>query len=195
MLYLVVFFSALILDFIPVFAPPAWTIMVWLLVKYHLNPWIIVLTGASGSTIGKYLMTLCVPRFSKIFIKRTKHEELQYVGKRLTRKLWHSWLFVFLFAISPLPDVVLFTAASIAKVKPFRLLPPYFLGKLITLTVLLFVGRYAVTNFTNHAPGALPWKGILTLLVGATLMVTLLFVDGRALLQKNRFTFNFNIWK
>jgi len=195
MWYLVIFLSALILDFIPVFAPPPWVVMVYLFVRFHLNPWLIVPIGAAGSTLGKYLMTLCVPKFSKIFIKRTKHEELQYVGKRLSRKLWHSWLFVFFFAISPLPDVVLFTAASIAKVKPLRILPPYFLGKLVTLTVLLFVGRYAVTNFINHPAGAFPWKGILTVLVGLALMVALLFIDGRALLQKNKFTFNFKIWK
>ena len=195
MWYLVIFFSTLILDFIPVFAPPAWVVMVFLLLRFHLNPWIIVPVGASGSTLGKYLMMLCVPKFSKIFIKRTKHEELQYVGKKLTRKLWHSWLFVFLFAISPLPDVVLFTAASIAKVKPFRILPPFFFGKLVTITIMLFAGRYVIANFTHHAPGAFPWKGILTVLVGLALMVALLFIDGRALLQKKKFTFKFNIWK
>jgi membrane protein YqaA with SNARE-associated domain len=195
MWYLVIFFSALILDFIPVVGPPSWVIMVWLLVKFHLNPWIVIPLGAFGSTIGKYLMTLCVPRFSKVFIKRTKHEELQYVGKKLTRKLWHSWLFVFLFAISPLPDVVLFTAAAIAKLKPFRILPPYFCGKLITLTVLLFVGRYTVASFANHAPGTFPWKGIVTIIFGIVLFVGLLFIDGRALLQKKKFTFNFKIWK
>src|SRR5580698_2542770 len=195
MWYLVIFFSTLILDFIPVFAPPAWVIMVFLLVRFHLNPWIIVPVGASGSTLGKYLMMLCVPRFSKIFIKRTKHEELQYVGKKLTRTLWHSWLFVFLFAVSPLPDVVLFTAASIAKVKPFRILPPFFFGKLVTLTVLLFVGRYTIASFANHAPGTFPWKGIVTIILGIALFVSLLFIDGRALLQKKEFNFNFKIWK
>jgi|SRR5579862_9428960 len=195
MWYGVIFFSALILDFIPFFVPPPWAVMVYLFVRYQLNPWLIVPLGAAGSTVAKYFMMLCVPKFSKIFIKRAKHEELEYVGKRLSRRLWKSWLFVFFFAISPLPDIVLFTGASIAKVKPLRILPPYFLGKLVTLTVLLFVGRYAVANFIHHPAGAFPWKGILTVLAACALMVALLFIDGRALLQKNKFTFKFNIWK
>jgi hypothetical protein len=37
-IYLAVFFSALAVDLIPLFAPPAWTVSVLLLVKFHLNP-------------------------------------------------------------------------------------------------------------------------------------------------------------
>jgi hypothetical protein len=36
--YLVVFVAALAVDTIPVFAPPAWILLVILLVKFHLNP-------------------------------------------------------------------------------------------------------------------------------------------------------------
>ena len=81
MLYLAILLSALTLDFIPVITPPAWTILVFLLVKFHLNPSIAVPASASGSTLGRYLMSLCVPKFSKLFLKRNKHQELQFVGK------------------------------------------------------------------------------------------------------------------
>jgi membrane protein YqaA with SNARE-associated domain len=195
MLYLAVFLSALTLDFIPVIAPPAWTIMVFLLVKFHLNPWIAVPASAFGSTLGRYLMSLCVPKFSKLFLKRNKHEELQFVGKKLSKKLWHSWLFVFIFAVTPLSDTLLFTAAAIAKVKAIRIVPPFFCAKLMSDAVMLVVARYTVATFANTAPGALPWKGIFTIVFSIVLIVGLLFLDGRALLQKKKFTFNFNIWK
>ena len=140
-------------------------------------------------------MSLCVPKFSKLFLKRNKHEELQFVGKKLSKKLWHSWLFVFIFAVTPLSDTVLFTAASIAKVKAIRIVPPFFCAKLVSDAVMVVVGRYTVASFTNRAHGAFPWKGIFTIVFGIVLIAGLVFLDGRALLQKKKFTFNFNIWK
>ncbi|PYJ07821.1 MAG: hypothetical protein DMF06_14545 [Verrucomicrobia bacterium] len=55
--YLLVFLAALAVDTIPVFAPPAWILLVFLLVKFHLNPWAVVVVGVTGSTIGRYLLT------------------------------------------------------------------------------------------------------------------------------------------
>jgi hypothetical protein len=195
MWYLVIFLSALTVDFIPVIAPPAWTIMVLLLVKFHLNPLFVLLAGVPGSTLGRYLMGLCVPRFSNLFIKRSKHNELEYVGKQLTSKLWRSWLFVFTYTVTPLSSTALFTAAAIAKVKPIRVVPPFFCGKFVTDAIMLFVGRYTVQSFTSLLHGTFSWKGISTLLFSLVVIGGLLFLDGRALLQRKKFTFNFKIWK
>ena len=195
MWYLIVFLSALTVDFIPVIAPPAWTIMVFLLVKFHLNPWPVLLAGVSGSTLGRYSMSLCVPKFSNLFIKRRKHEELEFVGKKLSDKLWHSWLFVFLYTVTPLSSTALFTAAGIAKVKAIRTVPPFFCGKFVTDAIMLVIGRYAVETFADLVHGTFSWKGISTIGFSLAVVGGLLFLDGRALLQKKKFTFNFKIWK
>jgi membrane protein YqaA with SNARE-associated domain len=195
MWYLAVFLSAFAVDLIPVIAPPAWTIMVFLLVKFHLNPWVVLLAGVSGSTLGRYLMSLYVPRFSNLFIKRHKREELEFVGEKLSEKLWQSWLFVFLYTVTPLSSTALFTAAGIAKVKAIRTVPPFFCGKFVSDAVMLVMGRYAIESFTNLVHGAFTWKGISTIVFGFGLIGGLLFLDGRALLQRKKFTFNFRIWK
>ena len=49
MLYLLAFFAALAVDTIPVFAPPAWTILTFLIVRYDLDPWIVVVVGTIGA--------------------------------------------------------------------------------------------------------------------------------------------------
>jgi hypothetical protein len=38
-IYLLVFLAALAVDTIPVFAPPAWIVLVFLVIKFQLNPW------------------------------------------------------------------------------------------------------------------------------------------------------------
>lgn len=194
-MYLAVFFSALAVDLIPVIAPPAWTLMVFFLVKFHLNPWVVLVAGVSGSTLGRYLFSLYVPKIADRLIKRRKREELEFMGKKLSQKPWQSWLFVFIYTLTPLSTTALFTAAALAKVKAGRTVPPFFVGKFISDAVLIFTGRYAVLNLTEIMHGAFSVKGISTILV--TLVVTggFLFVDWRALLEKRRFKFNFKIWK
>ena len=51
MLYVAAFAAALLVDTIPVFAPPAWTILAFMIIKWNLNPWGIIATGALGSVI------------------------------------------------------------------------------------------------------------------------------------------------
>src|SRR5438105_1211943 len=58
--YLLVFVASLIVDIIPFIGPPAWTVMVFLQLKFHLNIWWVLLAGVSGSTIGRYILTLYI---------------------------------------------------------------------------------------------------------------------------------------
>src|SRR5476649_2302504 len=95
-------------DLVPLVAPPAWTIMAFLLVRYRLNPWLVLAVGVPGSALGRYLFSLYIEKFSGKVLSRRKKEELQYVGKKLDRPLWKTWLFVFLYTLLPLSTTALF---------------------------------------------------------------------------------------
>ena len=82
-----------------------------------------------------------------------------------------------------------------AKVKPWKLIPPFFVGKFISDAVLLFTGRYAVTSLQDLLRGIVSLKAILTVIVGLVIVGGLLFIDWRSLLQRRRLKFNFKIWK
>jgi membrane protein YqaA with SNARE-associated domain len=152
-LYGIVFLSAFAVDVIPLIAPPAWTVALFLLVKFHLHPLIVLPLCASGSTLGRYLMSLYIPRFAGLFIKRHKTDELKFLGKKLSQSLWQSWLFVFIYSMTPLSTTALFTAAGVAKVKPSRTVPPYFCGKFLSDAVMIFTGLYAAANFKDLVNG------------------------------------------
>ena len=64
MLYLAAFAAALLVDTIPVFAPPAWTILAFMIITWNMNPWGIIAAGAFGSVIGRYILTLYMPHVS-----------------------------------------------------------------------------------------------------------------------------------
>lgn len=194
-LYGVVFLAALTVDLIPLIAPPAWTAAVFLLVKFHLNPWFVLPLCVSGSTLGRYLMSLYIPRFADLFIKRRKTDELEFLGKKLSQSLWQSWLFVFIYSVTPLSTTALFMAAGMGKVKPSHTLPPFFCGKFLSDAVMIFTGLYAAANFMDLVHGSYSPKAMVTLVVGIVVITGFLFLDWRALLQRKKVAFNFRIWK
>src|SRR5436190_6688840 len=193
--YLLVFLAALAVDTIPVFAPPAWILLVFLLVKFHLNPWAVVVVGVTGSTIGRYLLTRYIPRVSSSLINRREDENLRYIGSKLGRAKWSGAIFVFLYTLTPLSTTALFTAVATARINPWRILPPFFVGRLITDGVLVFSGKYTSANLLQLLHGQASWKTLLTVLAGLFVIGAFLFVDWRCLLEKRKIRFRFKILK
>jgi hypothetical protein len=101
-LYLAAFAAALLVDTVPVFAPPAWTILAFIIVKWTPNPWAIIAAGAIGSVIGRYILMLYMPRVSARIFRRWENDNLSFLGKKLGGRFWHANTFVMLYAISPL---------------------------------------------------------------------------------------------
>ena len=193
--YLLVFFAALAVDTIPVFAPPAWILLVVLLVKFKLNPWLTVAIGVTGSTIGRYLLTRYIPKVSASIVNRREDANLRYIGSKIGKAKWSSAAFVFLYTLTPLSTTALFTAVAMARIRPWHILIPFFLGRLITDGVLVFSGKYASGNLTDLLHGEANWKTILTLIAGLSVIAAFLFVDWRQLLQSKKLRFRFKILK
>jgi membrane protein YqaA with SNARE-associated domain len=193
--YLLVFLAALAVDTIPVFAPPAWILLVVLLVKFDLNPWLTVVIGVTGSTIGRYILTRYIPKVSSSIVNRREDANLRYIGSKLGRAKWSSALFVFFYTLTPLSTTALFTAAAIARIRPWHILLPFFLGRLINDGLLVFSGKYASANLSELVHGEANWKTLLTLLAGLIVICGLVFVDWRRLLEHKQLRFRFKILK
>jgi hypothetical protein len=194
--YFLVFSAALAVDTIPIFAPPAWIILVVLLVKFHLNPWLTVGIGVTGSTIGRYILTRYIPKISSRFVNRQEDANLRYIGHKIGKAKWSSAVFVFLYTLTPLSTTALFTAAAMAGIrKPLHIFVPFFLGRLITDGAFVFSGKYASTNLSELLHGEANWKTVLTLIAGLIVIGAFLFVDWRQLLEHKKLRFRFKIWK
>jgi membrane protein YqaA with SNARE-associated domain len=182
-------------DLIPVFAPPAWTLMMFLLVKFDLNPWIVLFTGVTGSALGRYIFSLYIPKVSAKLITRRKDQELEFVGKKLGQARWKTWTFVFLYTLTPLSTTALFTASGMAKIHPMQTVPPFFVGKLFSDGLMIAMGNHLSSNAGDFLHDLCSPKGILTMIFGLIVIGGLLFIDWRALLQKKKLKLNFKIWK
>lgn len=194
-LYLAMFLAALATDLIPVFGPPVWTVMVFMVVKFDLNPWLVLAVGVPGSVLGRYGLSLYVPAFLGKVIKQAKSDEMEFVGRKLNGSLWRSWPFVLLYSLLPLSTTALFSAAGLARIKPIQILPPFFVGKFVSDGVMLFTSSYAIHNSADLLYGTFSWRGITTIVVGLVAIAGFLFLDWRVLLERKKVRLNFNIWK
>ena len=193
--YLLVFLAALAVDTIPIFAPPAWILLVVLLVKFRLNPWLTVVIGVIGSTLGRYILTRYIPKISSRLVNRREDVNLRYIGGKIGKAKWSSAVFVFLYTLTPLSTTALFTAVAMARTKPWHILIPFFLGRLITDGVLVFSGKYASANLSGLLHGEANSKTVITLVIGLLVIAAFLFVDWRQLLEHRKLRFRFKILK
>jgi len=193
--YLLVFIGALLFDVVPIPFPPAFTIMVSLQIMFGLNIWLVIVIGVAGSILGRYILTLYIPLLAGRIFKRSKNEDVQFLGKKMKEKGWRSQLVIVAYSLLPLPTTPLFVAAGMAKIRALYIIPAFFIGKFTSDTITVHLGKYASEHAKNMIEGALSWKSITSLVVGLLLLCALLFVDWRSLIQKQKFQLKFKIWK
>jgi membrane protein DedA with SNARE-associated domain len=194
-LYLAVFAASLAVDLIPFLGPPAWMAMVFFMTKFDLNPWLVLAAGVPGSVLGRYVLSVFMPKLSDRVMKKHKSDELKFVGSKLRQKLWHSWAFVFVYSLLPMSTTALFSAAGIARISPLLVIPPFFAGKAISDAVMLFSGHAIAMNLRTVEQSLLSPKSIALGLAGLAVLALFLFLDWRVILEKRKLAFNFKIWK
>ena len=79
--YALVLFASIAVDCVPVFAPPAWTLMLLLMLKYDLNPYATAFVGTCGTVTGRLIFSsLIIPWLGSKTLSRDKENDLRYLG-------------------------------------------------------------------------------------------------------------------
>jgi membrane protein DedA with SNARE-associated domain len=94
---------------------------------------------------------------------------------------------------TPLSTTALFTAAGMARLNPWHILPPFFCGRLITDGVTVYTGKYAAGNVSGLLHGQLSIKSVLTLIAALLVIGAFFFIDWRCLLEKRKLRVSFKI--
>lgn len=193
--YLAVFVASLLVDIIPFFGPPAWTVMVFFQVRYGLDIWLVLVAGVAGSAVGRYILSLYMPLLFEGALNEAKKEDLKFVGAKLAQSGWRVQLFVFLYTLVPLPSWPLFTASGMARVRAMNVIPAFIAGKFVSDMVMVLSGDYAAKNTISIMAGDLSWKSILGVVSGVVVIAFFLFIDWRSVFRDKRLRFSFRIWK
>lgn len=181
-------------DVVPIPFPPAFTIMVFLQIMFHLNIWMVIVIGVAGSILGRYILTLYIPLLAGKIFKQSKNEDVEFLGKKMKEKGWKSQLFILAYSLLPLPTTPLFLAAGMAKIKPVYIIPSFFVGKFTSDAITVHLGKYAADKITNVLDSALSFNSIASFVFGLLLVCAVLFIDWRSLIQTKKFKLNFRVW-
>lgn len=193
--YIAVFVASLLVDIIPFFGPPAWTVMVYFQIRYGLNIWLVLVAGVAGSAVGRYILSLYMPLIFDGALNEGKKDDLRFVGSKLSESGWKVQFFVFLYTLVPLPSWPLFTASGMARVRAIKVIPAFIAGKFVSDMVMVLSGDYAAKNTINILHGDLSWKSIAGGASGLIVIASFFFIDWRSVFRDKRLRFSFRIWK
>lgn len=193
--YVLVFVGALLFDIVPFPFLPAFTIMLFLQIIFHLNIWIVIVIGVIGSVLGRYILILYAPLIGEKYLKVSKNEDIKFLGEKMKENKWKGQMVILAYSLLPLPTTPLFLGAGISKLKAKYIIPAFLIGKFTSDTLALQAGKYASENTQKLIDEALSWKSIASFALALFLLSCLLFIDWRILIQKKKFVLNFKIWK
>ena len=193
--YWYVFLACIAVDVVPLPLPPAFVVMVYLQIHYNLNVWMVISIGVAGSVLGRYILTLYIPKIAHRLFNPSKNEDVQFLGRKLKEKGWKSQLAILSYSLLPLPTTPLFIAGGMAKMKPYLIIPAFMIGKFTSDAVAVFMGKYAAENASSVIDGIISVKSAIGLVFGILLLFAFLFIDWRSWVQEKKFRINFKIWK
>ena len=135
-----------VVNLMPAFGPPTWTVLVIFLLKYDIAEPILVVGGAAAAASGRFVLAQAFRRLAPR-LPEHKRRDLDAVGAVFTEKRGGRYGMLGLFLLSPLPSTPLFEAAGLTeKVQLVPVTLAFFAGRLVTYS--LYVGGASAAQKT-----------------------------------------------
>ena len=131
----------------PLLMPPTWIILSsFYVLDQSFDPLILSLVGATGATIGRFVLKIVSGYFRKVVGNQQK-SNLDSIGDFLNRKRFGYIISSFLFAATPLPSNMLFIAYGLMRAKSFGLYVGFWFGRLISYYIMITISKIVLTPF------------------------------------------------
>ena len=131
----------------PLLMPPTWIILSsFFVLDQSFDPITLSLIGATGATIGRFLLKVVSGYFRSVVGNQQK-TNLDSIGNFLNRKRFGYIISSFLFAATPLPSNMLFIAYGLMRAKSFGLYLGFWLGRVISYYIMISISKIVLTPF------------------------------------------------
>ena len=131
----------------PLLMPPTWIILSsFYVLDQSFDPLFLALVGATGATIGRFVLKIVSGYFRKVVGNQQK-SNLDSIGDFLNRKRFGYIISSFLFAATPLPSNMLFIAYGLMRAKSFGLYVGFWFGRLISYYIMITISKIVLTPF------------------------------------------------
>jgi len=103
-----------------------------------MDPLLLTVAGGTGSAIGE-LLGYFLGYYGRAMISEKRQRKMDYIIRVLENR--YGPLVIFLFALTPLPDDLLFIPLGVLRYKFVKAFIPCFLGKLLMCAILAYGGQ------------------------------------------------------
>ncbi|HET9008601.1 MAG TPA: hypothetical protein VFN17_00555 [Nitrosarchaeum sp.] len=131
----------------PILMPPNWLILSsFYALDDSMNLTVLVVVGATASTAGRFVLKQLVSKFKN---HSNNTSNLTVIGNYLNKKKYGYVISSFVFAVTPLPDNILFVAYGLIKAKSIGMYVGFWVGKLLAFYVMLTISPAVLVPFTR----------------------------------------------
>ena len=159
--------------------PVPYTVLIFLMGKI-LDPFLVALSAGAGSALGEFFGYL-MGYYGRAVISEERKRKVDYILKVFSR---YGALTIFVFALTPLPDDLLFIPLGIMRYSFIKAFVPCLLGK-IAMSLILAYGGAASISFIETLCGGEEgsvWMIVVSAVLLFAVIVVMLKVDWEKLL-------------
>ena len=182
------YFGVFIISFLgsaSIIFPIPYTLIIFYLGSLGIfNPTLLALSGGAGSALGEFL-GYALGYCGRAALSEERKKKINYILEILDR---YGALAIFLFALTPLPDDLLFIPLGLMRYSLKKAIIPCLAGKILMCLILAYGGQFSMGMIRNIFGGE--EGGALGMIISAILLVILLIlmlkIDWEKILLKER---------
>ncbi len=131
----------------PILMPPSWLVLTsFYLLDPNLNIILLAVVGATGATIGRYILKKISGLFRK-FVGSEQKSNLDIIGDYLNNKKFGYAIASFLFGATPLPSNFLFITYGLMRAKSIGIYIGFWFGRVISYIIMIYFGNAVLKPF------------------------------------------------
>jgi hypothetical protein len=172
----------------PILMPPSWIVLTsFYLLDSNLNIVLLSMVGATGATIGRFVLKKISGLFRK-FVGEEQKSNLDIIGDYLNRKKYGYVIASFLFGATPLPSNMLFITYGLMKAKNIGIYIGFWFGRVLSYIIMIYFGNAVLKPFLEIFEDRL--TGILLVdIVGIGVIVFFASINWSLLITKRKLKF------
>jgi len=159
--------------------PIPYTLVIYLLGSF-LNPLLVAVSGGLGSALGEF-SGYVLGYYGRAVLSEDRRRKMDYMMKVFQR---YGFAGIFFFALTPLPDDLLFIPLGIMRYRFWKVFVPAFLGKMLMCFILAFSGHLSI-GVIKVVFGEGGWLGtIVTTALLIIIIVAIFKIDWEKVFEK-----------
>jgi membrane protein YqaA with SNARE-associated domain len=159
--------------------PVPYTLVIFFLGSF-LDPFFVAISGGLGSALGEFSGYI-LGYYGRKVVSEERQRKMDYMLRIFGK---YGSVTIFIFALTPLPDDLLFIPLGVMRYPFLKAFIPALLGKILMTFILAYSGQQSI-EFIRTLFGGSEWIGILiTIILLIVVIVAIIRIDWEKLFEK-----------